>query len=249
MEDINKINILELTGKTKRPEETLAVRLMQENLGNNNMLSDVGKLQYTEGYISQTDLFKPLTVPFCDNIMLAKFIDFKDCNGKFERGKCRAREDICGTFNTLLRSKFTGFKIKLARWGIKAKSTSIYDSTDCKFLSALEKQKVEQRFDEPVFIAYKVDLADVLLPKLTSQFDNILQELAQDYYYLMDFDITQDFTGIFDKREMEKYLCEQHGFFKGKGEKLIVDNDKTVGIDCLTWVYDGIRAKIYNNNK
>lgn len=246
MEDINKINILELTGKTKRPEETLAVRLMQENLGNNNMLSDIGKLQYTKGYISQTGLFKPLTVPFCDNIMLAKFIDFKHCNGKYEKGKCRAREDICGTFNKMLRSKFTGFKIKLARWGIKAKSTSIYDSNNCKFLSALEKQKVVQRFNKPVFIAYKVDLADVCLPKLTSQLDNILQELRQDYYYLMDFDITQDFTGIFDKREMEEYLCEQHGFFKGKGEKLIVDNDKTVGMDCLTWVYDGIRAKIYN---
>lgn len=86
MEDINKINILELTGKIKRPEETLAVRLMQENLGNNNMLSDVGKLQYTEGYISQAGLFKPLTVPFCDSIMLAKFIDFKDCIGKYEKG-------------------------------------------------------------------------------------------------------------------------------------------------------------------
>lgn len=68
MEDINQINILELTGKIQRPEGTLAVRLMQENLSINNMLSDIGKLQYTTGYnYSQTGLFMPLTVPFCDS--------------------------------------------------------------------------------------------------------------------------------------------------------------------------------------
>lgn len=33
---------------------------------------------------------------------------------------------------------------------------------------------------------------------------------------------------------------------KGQGDTKIKDNDKSVGMDCLTWVYNGIRAKIYN---
>lgn len=33
---------------------------------------------------------------------------------------------------------------------------------------------------------------------------------------------------------------------KQDNKKTIVSNDKSVGMDCLTWVYDGVRAKIYN---
>lgn len=49
---------------------------------------------------------------------------------------------------------------------------------------------------------------------------------------------------------MINYLCENydiclHGEYK-EGFNLIVDNDQTVGIDCLTWLNSNYRAKIYN---
>lgn len=253
MEDINKINIRDLVGRVKKPEDTLAVRLMRENVRDNNMLSDIGRLRYTEGYISRKDLFEPITEPFCDNIMLAKILDFEDCEGNYVADKVLAKESICGTYNKLLRSKFSNYNIKLAKWGVKAKSAAVFKNANTSYISDLQRQEIAKRFTKPIILTYKVDLADIRLEDLVSQLEVILQELAKDYFYLKDFDITQDLTGIFDKREMEKYLCEEHNFVlqgnkerKQDQQKTIVSNDRTVGLDCLTWVYDGIRAKVYN---
>lgn len=83
----------------------------------------------------------------------------------------------------------------------------------------------------------------------------------------MDFVITQDFTGVSNKREMEQYLHKYYDFvLKGKAKrengerenysyndkerdkeesvKIISDNNKTVCRVWLTWVYDGVRAKM-----
>lgn len=78
----------------------------------------------------------------------------------------------------------------------------------------------------------------------------ILEQLSIEHYYLLDFDITQYFAGTFSKEEMTRYLCKNYDFcLQGEYEKdfnIIVDNDKTVGKDCLTWLNYNYRAKIYN---
>lgn len=253
MEDINKINIRDLMGRENKPDDSLAVRLMRENVRDSNMLSDIGKLRYTEGFSPGKNLFKSITEPFCDNIMLAKILDFEDCDGDYEAGKVRAKKAICGTYNKLIRSKFSNYNIKLTTWGVKGKSALVFKNANTDYISGKQKREILKRFTKPVILSYKVDLADICLQNLISQLDIILRELAKDYFYLQDFDITQDLTGIFDKREMEKYLCENHSFVlegrrreKEQQHRTIVSNDKTVGMDCLTWVYNGVRAKIYN---
>ncbi|KAE9521970.1 hypothetical protein AGLY_017629, partial [Aphis glycines] len=74
--------------------------------------------------------------------------------------------------------------------------------------------------------------------------------LKKDNYYLLDLDITLDIAGIFNKEEMIKYLVSSFPFsLPGKNIKkdnIIVDNIKTVGIDCLTWLNENSRVKVYN---
>lgn len=68
----------------------------------------------------------------------------------------------------------------------------------------------------------------------------------------MDLDITQDFVGIFNKLEMCEYLVQNHNFrYQGDLSReecnTIVNNDKSVGIDCLTWLTPcNARVKLYN---
>lgn len=75
---------------------------------------------------------------------------------------------------------------------------------------------------------------------LLKELPEILEQLSIEHYYLLDFDITQDFAGTFNIEEMTRYLYKTYYFcLQGEYEKdfnIIVDNDKTVGKDCLTWL-------------
>lgn len=97
-------------------------------------------MRYTDGYISRKYFFKPITEPFCDNVMLAKILDFGDCEGKYVADKVLAKESICGTYNKLLRSKFSNYNIKLAKWGVKAKSAVVLKNASTSYISGLQKQ-------------------------------------------------------------------------------------------------------------
>ena len=54
--------------------------VLYENLRNNNLLTDIGNINYCDGE-HKLDKLTPITDIFCDNIMLVKIADFKDCEG------------------------------------------------------------------------------------------------------------------------------------------------------------------------
>jgi len=79
----------------------------------------------------------------------------------------------------------------------------------------------------------------------------IIANLEKEEVYFIDFDITQDLVGTFDKGELTEYLCTEHNFTCEKEEcytivAYILDNDNSVGRDCLTWLTDDGRFKVYN---
>ncbi|VVC42832.1 Peptidase S1, PA clan,Serine proteases, trypsin domain, partial [Cinara cedri] len=85
---------------------------------------------------------------------------------------------------------------------------------------------------------------------IEKQLPETLAQLRIDNYYLMDFDITQDFVGVYNKTEMTRFLTNNHNFFtRGEyddGSNIIVDNNKTVFIDSLTWLNSNAIVKTYN---
>lgn len=243
-------SVSQLYGRKIKPtNERFSVWLLQENLENNNLISDVGNINYTkEEKLLATSLL-PITEPFCDNIMLVKICGSEDCNGD----STLVKKEVCGSFNSYIRGKF-GSMVS-AKHGVKAKYPFLLQSNNnlargTRELIGNNMEKVTNKYKVPVCVPYKVELADVKLENLLEVLPKLLEEFQNEDYYLMDLDVTQDFAGIFNKEEMCKYLTTNfnfcnHGEYR-ENSNVIVNNDTTVGIDCLTWLTSNARVKIYN---
>lgn len=101
-----------------------------------------------------------------------------------------------------------------------------------------------------IYKAYMVALPYLKLETLLEKLPAILDDLREDHYFSLDFDVTQYFTGIFIKKEIIAYLISKYDFklqVKDSTERsgnVIIDN--TVGIDCLTWFNNNFRVKMYS---
>jgi len=250
MSTTNIHSITEILGKNVKPTmEKIFLKILTENTKNNNLVTNVGDIDYTDGEQLLQD-FNEITDPFCDNIMLARILDFSYCEREPKNGKFLVDKDACGGYNKFLRSKFREFT--LAGHGVKAKKPYLLNS-DTKTAKGirqvigvnLEKYK---SYENLVFIPFKVELADVKIDTLLQKLPGILKKLKEEHVYLLDLDITQDFAGVFNKEEMKKYFISNFSFSlsDSKKDNIIVDNDKTVGKDCLTWLNENSRAKMYN---
>src|SRR5436190_2352643 len=246
-------SVKDLVGnKVKPTNERFGLWLLTENLDNNNLVTDIGNINYTNDE-QQLEGFVPLTDMFCDNIMLVKITDFDNCEGSLNSNSFRLNKDICGSFNTYLRGVFKNFT--LSKHGVKVKlpfSLERITKRSEGVIQVVEKdlELLRRKYKNPVAVPYKIELADVRFDQVLQVLPDVLERLAVEHYYLRDLDITQDFVGIFNKSEMCRYLTNNFNFvYSGeykKSSNIIVDNDEKVGIDCLTWLNSNSRVKIYN---
>lgn len=187
--------------KIKPTNERFGLWFLTENLDDNNLVTDVGNINYTEGE-RRTGQFLPITDLFCDNIMVVKITDFTDCTGDLKK-KFKVKSEVCGSFNSYLRGAFD--KFTLARHGVKAKLPISLDGKTktahgVRQVIGEDLQIIMGKYNNPVAIPYKIELADVKLDILITDLPEIMQRLAKEHYYLTDLDITQDFAGIFNKK-------------------------------------------------
>ena len=61
--------------------------------------------------------------------------------------------------------------------------------------------------------------------------------------YLHDLDLTCDNSGSFEKDEVIEYLIDHYDFRMAgspgdTGQRTIIDNDNTVGRNCMSWIED-----------
>ena len=252
MDSQRVFNISQLYGRKIKPtNERFGLWLLLENV--ENLITNIGDIDYAEGEkLLKSELFAPITDPFCDNVIIVKICSLEDCDGN---GKTPIiKKDICGSFNSYLRGKFG--KFISARHGVKAKLPFLLKSNN-QMAKGLERvigedylENIYKKYYTPVCIPYKVELSDVKLESLLEELKELLSQLRKEDYFLMDLDITQDFTGIFKKAEMGNYLTSNFNFcYQGEYKRscnVILDNDNTVGKDCLTWITSNARVKIYN---
>lgn len=157
-------------------------------------------------------------------------------------------------------SKFLGKILGMikAKYAVKAKlpySLHSENQIAARTRNILGKESLEvvtKKYTNPIVLPYKIELADAVLKDVLEKLPLILEEIKALDIYLLDLDITQDFAGIFNKADMSEYLISNHNFRLAgtswiENYNTIVKNDKTVGIDCLTWMTPGgARVKIYN---
>ena len=245
-------SVKDLIGNRIKPtSERFGLWFLTENLNDNNLVTDIGNINYTNGE-ARLEGIDPLTDMFCDNLMLIKITDFDNCEGNLN-SRFKLNKEMCGSFNLYLRGVFKRFT--QAKHGVKTKLPFSLEKNTKRTEGILEVigkdlNLLRQKYKNPVVVPYKIDLADAKLVELLEALPEILEKLALEHYYLLDLDITQDFTGIFNKREMCQYLTKHYNFvYAGEyqdGCNVIVNNDATVGIDCLTWLNSNSRIKIYN---
>ncbi|XP_065207972.1 uncharacterized protein LOC135836844 isoform X2 [Planococcus citri] len=233
-----------------------------EDLLKRNLVTDIGNIMYTagEGLLSsrQNMSVTDISEPFCDNIILAKIYNDYSCEKqKYRKTPYTVKKKATSFSINYLKHKFNHFlgtstssqpKYSIrtdgsaySLWNMKnGRANGIEEIIRENNLTDIIKNK----YRDPVYMIFKIDLADVNFTTLLKQLPMILQELRRNHYFLLDLNITQDLTGIFNKKEMCNYLKRNKEF--RENFNVIVDNDKSVGIDCLTWVNSNTRVKIYN---
>ncbi|XP_065207970.1 uncharacterized protein LOC135836843 [Planococcus citri] len=247
--------------KSRQENEKFGLFVL-EDLLKKNLVTDIGNIIYTAGEdllssrqnMSVTDISEP----FCDNIILAKIYNDYSCEKQKPRKMpYTVKKNITSFSINYLKRKFNQFLgtstssqptysvrtdgLAYSLWNMNnGRANGIKEIIREKNLTYI----IEQKFHDPVYMIFKIDLADENFTTLLDQLPMILQELQRNHYFLLDLDITQDLTGIFNKKEMCNFLKRNKEFRENFNE--IVDNDTSVGIDCLTWVNSNTRVKIYN---
>ncbi|KAL5232766.1 hypothetical protein ACI65C_000189 [Semiaphis heraclei] len=194
--------ITEILGKNVKPTtEKILLKILTENTKNNNLVTNVGDINYTDGEQLLQD-FNEITDPFCDNIMLAKILDFSYCEGEQKNGKFLVDKEACGGYNKLLRSKFREFT--LAGHGVKAKKpyllySKISTASGVKQVIGNWK-KYKDEYENPVFIPFKVELADyyVSMSLIVMRQGLKIHVLEKTLFYLLtELPFCQQDQGIF----------------------------------------------------
>ena len=113
--DSKKCNVAQLLGNRIKPtNERFGLWLLLENLADNNLVTDIGRINYIEGepLLTSKNLPispMPITAPFCDNIMVVKICDLSDCEDGKQNETPILKREICGAFNLYLRGNFSKF--------------------------------------------------------------------------------------------------------------------------------------------
>jgi len=241
-----KLDKLEVFAKQKCTPSSLGHWLALVNAQNNNLVSDVSGVKYVESGDS-TMRYIPITEPFCDNIMLFKV--FRETQYETEGKRVMVKKEFCGTTNSLIRAYFSTFK--LTSRGVTSKNPLFIEGDTSRSRSIALQRLGDVDVKGLVIAPYKVELADIPLNVLLTSLGDIIANLEKEETYFLDFDITQDLAGTFDKEKMCRYLCSESDFTCEEGEcyrstAYIVNNDYSVGRDCLTWLTDNGRFKVYN---
>ncbi|VVC34338.1 Hypothetical protein CINCED_3A005976 [Cinara cedri] len=106
--------------------------------------------------------------------MLVKMTGFVNCKGP---DSILVKKEICGSFNSYLRGKFS--KFVSSRHGVKAKLPYRLDYMNKmgqRIVQVIEKEDLEiinKKYKNPVAIPYKVELADVKLGDLLEKLPEI----------------------------------------------------------------------------
>ena len=236
MEFRKQINRSEIVGTTK--SKTAVV----EALVRSNALNCTGVIDYNAYGAKDGIGFEKATEKFIDNFLLRTLVpDYNTKDGK---------SIFLGSQNRMIRELLD------AKGLTKCKVKAIVFAP-CQYPTVEMVEKMPQRDNEKIADTYYYQDYKIACPNM--DYAAVMEFVrAEDYkrlgFFIKDIDITMDYIGSFDKYDLVDHLTKEEGFRQeGDGdvaERVIVDNDKMVGRNCLTFMETiggfETRQKIYN---
>ena len=251
MQPINKKEFL--NKNTAATNENIISKLIMQNV--DKLCTNIGNINYSTGK-DYLEKHVPITEAFCDNIVVFKIISTDKCEvNKKDAKQTKVKQDFTGLYNKTIRTHLKDIIDKDSPFKVTCKIPLRLDSdtqTANGYREVLSKNNKQYELDKHVAQAFKIELSNFPLKNLLQNLETFLKEIEKEDFFLADLDITQDYTGIFNKIECIKYLQLQHGFNLQGLEKIkdnkpiILNNSESVGLDCLTFLKQNTRQKIYN---
>ncbi len=144
MEKIQTKKIYEIFDKEKYTNRKLAEWFIRENTYDNHMLTDIKNVNFNKYALEKGLMLKPLTDPFCDNIMLFTITPHENIE-KVNKVNM-FKKDLCGMSNTLIRHIFKENNIKLVGQSVKCKNAIKYytETRDKEIYNSQTRQAVHE---------------------------------------------------------------------------------------------------------
>ena len=269
-----KVNVKEVFNKEKYSDAKMSEWFLKENTYDSHMLTDIKNVNPNKYFEIKAVKLEPLTPMFCDNIMLFSIIPAE--HTEITNKKIMYKSSYCGTANTHIRQVFKDNNINIMPTSVKCKQTIKYsvgrdgDTQNGYIRNTVHKldniEEIKQQYytkynksdtEDAYIVTYKIELADEeiheMLPKLKTAMENTFNKLFYSFY-LLDFDITQDYYNNANYGELEEYLLNNPNFSmqdantKPNTRYVILNNKKYVGNNCLTYIdiLENTRNKFYN---
>ena len=230
------VNRSQFLGRTKSTSALLEV------LARNNALNYTGTLNYNAMGVKDGVGLVPATTKFVDNFLLKVLVpDYNVENG---------RNTFIGPMNQAIRALLN--REGLSKCCVKAVGFAKVTNPEEYMLHKMPYRDELKQADNYYVQEYKIACPNI-------DYEIVMAFIRSGVYnvagmFVRDIDITKDFCGSFDKHEIIQHLVSNHDFREqGSNDfspRTIVDNDNTVGRNCLTYMetVDGIktRPKIYN---
>ena len=236
MEFRKQINRSEIVGTTK--SKTAVV----EALVRSNALNRTGVINYNAYGAKDGIGFEKATGKFIDNFLLRTLVpDYNTKDGK---------NIFLGSQNRMIRELLD------AKGLTKCKVKAVVFAP-CQYPPVEMVEKMPQRDNEKIADTYYYQDYKIACPNI--DYAAVMEFVrTEDYkrlgFFIKDIDITMDYIGSFDKYDLVDHLTKDEGFRQegddDVAERVIVDNDKMVGRNCLTFMETiggfKTRQKIYN---
>ena len=255
-----------------RAKNRIAEHLLVENAFDNNLITDITNVDYTEGNLGKVHLQPLEDIPiFCDDAYLYTYLSREDVVfGKMGKVQCTtgekgASEDIVGRFLNAARQTI-GKDNNIHMHTFIVLTLSIPTNQDVGIMRNTvskieENKKIKEKWikyhngKEPVaLVVAKIDFSTVSIETIEDKLPEFEARLFSMGAFLFSLDYTQDFSGTLKREDLVKYLCEEKDFTISSEanweDKVIIDNTCSVGDNVLiyTWNRKGLvfRTKLYN---
>lgn len=215
-----------------------------------NAMNKTGNLNYNKFGRKDGRGFEECSEMFIDNFLLRTVVpDYLS-----EKKRCYTR---LGSLNKAIREELEEFGIKTFMMKAVNRLYPVEEGITDEMKSRIRERDISLETQETKYFWQDIKVA---CPNADAK--KVLQFLRQRNYKkikveLKDIDFTIDYAGSFDKDEVIDYMIKTNNFrMQGSDEavlwrKTIVENDRFVGRNCLTYMDESpegcsVRCKLYN---